>query len=199
MNKNSSLLTWNNQWKVSPTNGQPMEPLGSGRRLSLSRVRLQRRLHSCRVSASSRTAERSEVSAVAKADSTPNWGRDNISSALVRFPASTCVCALKLSGLCVKLLPVRLSGILFLFLLFPFFSLVSCKSCPNKNKRSGCVYPPLPQKLLIQLISGESQCKLLLQLVRPKQWRPLRRNMQRWRTRLRSFFPIKTNCRVRLL
>lgn len=68
-----------------------------------------------------------------------------------------------------KACPVRLSGILFLFLLFPFFSLVSCKSCPNKNKRSGCVYPPLPQKLLIQLISGESQCKQLLQLVRPKQ------------------------------
>lgn len=69
-----------------------------------------------------------------------------------------------------KLLPVRLSGILFLFLLGSFFfSLVSCKSCPDKNVRSGCVYPPLPQKLLIQLISGESQYKLLLQPVRPKQ------------------------------
>lgn len=88
-----SNLTWNSQWKVSPTSGQPMEPLGSGRLLSLSRVRLQRRLHSCRVSASSRSADRTEVSAVARADSTPSWARGNISSEPVRFPASTCVCA----------------------------------------------------------------------------------------------------------
>lgn len=41
-------LTWSSQCRVSPKKGQPMEPLGKGRALARSRLRLQRSAHRCR-------------------------------------------------------------------------------------------------------------------------------------------------------
>lgn len=86
-------LTWNSHWKVSPTSGQPMEPSGSGSSHLLSRVRLQRRLHSCRVSASSSSSDSSDVSAVASADSSPSIVPPSFP---VHLPASTTCVRLRL-------------------------------------------------------------------------------------------------------
>lgn len=70
-----------------------MEPLGSGRLQLLSRVRLQRRLHSCRVNTSTRSADSTEARAVARADNTPNCAKGIMSREPVPVPASTCVTA----------------------------------------------------------------------------------------------------------
>lgn len=87
-----AVLTWNSHSKVSPTSGQPMEPLGSGSSHLVSRVKLQRKLHSCRDSADSSSSDSSDSSgssgssAEASADSSPNIVPPGV---LVHFSAST--------------------------------------------------------------------------------------------------------------
>lgn len=63
-------LTWSSQCRVSPKKGQPMEPLGRGRALARSRLRLQRSAHRCQHRVTSR-AGASSPSAAASGQESP--------------------------------------------------------------------------------------------------------------------------------